>query len=311
MRTLLRSAMSLLLVAIIFGMTMAAPTPPLPAAAPAPCSAANNQGKGKIQTLKGDAAKLRIQQLQGKDKALKRALKDMEKIGKTPVWESSGVFTQEPAAGPTAQIVPSRFKGNSFAPQDVQTFDDGAGSEMVMVTESGPEEYWSGVIYVHDATTGIDSTYSAVLTGLVMTELDTMDVIDELYYPPDGSAPIREEPPTTPDPGTGGGGGFIDPLLDLPIAKYNGKSTSGVRMTNAAYRGSVAAPRFGILGWFKRYFRCVKRCQALTALTCFNIFAMPRPGMPYPNYQGFFVCLGFGALASSIVCAFNTHACGG
>ena len=83
-------------------------------------------------------------------------------------------------------------------------------------------------------------------------------------------------------------------------------------MTNASFKGGAgAATRVGIIGWFKRYFRCVKRCQALTALTCFNIFAMPRPGMPYPNYQGFFVCLGFGALASSIVCAFNTHACGG
>lgn len=310
MRILLRSAMSLFLIAAVVSLTMAGTTPPLPTTDPAPCKAAGNQGRGKIQTLKGDAAKLRIQQLQVKNKALRRALKDMEKIGKTPVWESSGVFTQLPAEAPAAQFSPARFGGHSFAPQDVQTFSDGAGSEMVMVTESGPEEYWSGVVYVHDATTGLDSTYSAVLTGLVMTDLNTIDVVDELYYPPDGSAPIREEPPTIVDPGDGGGGRFIDPLMEVPVAKNNVKGEPGARMTNASFKANVA-PRAGIIGWFKRYFRCVRRCQALTTLTCFNVFATPRPGRPYPDYQGFFVCLSFGALASSIVCAFNTHACGG
>src|SRR5215213_1805392 len=103
MRALLRSAMSLLLVAVIFGQTFAGTLPPpvsTPSTTPepAPCAAENNgQARGKVQTLKGDAAKLRIQQLAGKNKALKRALKDFEKIGKTPVWESSAVFTQLPA----------------------------------------------------------------------------------------------------------------------------------------------------------------------------------------------------------------------
>jgi len=300
--------MSLLLVAIMLSLALAK-TPLTPTAVPAPCQSPNNQGKGKVQTLTGDAAKLRVQQLQGKNKALKRALKDMEKIGKTPVWESSAVFTQEAADGPTTQIVPSRSGGKSFAPQ-AQTFSDGAGSEMVMVTESGPEEYWSGVIYVHDATTGLDSVYTAILTGLVMTELDTMDVIDELYYPPDGGTPVREEPPTVPDPGAGGGG-FINPFLELLVTKSDVKRTPGVTMTNAGFKVSAATARPGIIGWFKRFFRCVKRCQALTTMTCFNIFAVPRPGMPYPDYLHFFVCVGFGALASSIICGFNTHACGG
>src|SRR2546425_5793958 len=314
MRNFLRSAMSLLLVATIFSLALAK-TPFSPV--PAPCQSPNNQGKSKIQVLRGDAAKLRIQQLQGKNKALKRALKDMEKIGKTPVWESSGVFTQLPADGPTTRIVTSRSGRNSFGAQDPQTFDDGAGSEMVMVTESGPEEYWSGIIYVHDATTGLDSTYSAVLTGLVMTQLETMDVIDELYYPPDGSAPIREEPPTVPDPGVGGGGGFINPLQELLVAKNNVKSSPAVTMTNVAFKGSAAAMRPGIIGWFKRYFRCIKRCQAIMTMTCFNIFAVPRPAPPgqppnpYPDYYHFFLCVGFAALAASLVCAFNTHACGG
>src|SRR5438270_4516536 len=244
MRNFLRSAMSLLLVATIFCLALAkTPFSPVPAS----CQSPNNQGKGKVQTLTGDAAKLRIQQLQGKNKALKRALKDMEKIGKAPVWESSGVFTQLPADGPAAQLLPSRFGGSSFAPQDVQTFSDGAGSEMVMVTESGPEEYWSGVIYVHDATTGLDSTYSAVLTGLVMAQLDTIDVIDELYYPPDGSSRIREEPPTVPDPGAGGGGGFINPLQELLVAKNNVKSSPAVTMSNAGFKGSAATTRPGII----------------------------------------------------------------
>ena len=316
MRTFLRSAMSLVLIAAIFSLTLAGtPPPPASTPAPAPCAAAaeNNGHRGKVQMLKGDAAKLRIQQLAGKDKALKRALKDMEKLGKSPVWESSAVFTQLPAEAPVAQIVPSRFGGNGFAPQDVQAFNDGAGSEMVMVTESGPEDYWAGVVYVHDATTGLDSTFTAVITGLVMSQLDSVDVIDELYYPPDGSAPLREEAPLTPyyDLGDGSGGGkFISPLLDVQESKNDVKASPAGKMTNAAFRPGTS-PRAGIFGWFKRYFRCVKRCTALTTLTCFNVFATPRPGQPYPNYQGFFVCLSFGALASSIVCAFNTHACGG
>ena len=319
MRALLRSAMSLLLVAVIFGQTFAGTLPPpvsTPSTTPepAPCAAAENNGqaRGKVQTLKGDAAKLRIQQIAGKNKALKRALKDFEKIGKTPVWESSAVFTQLPAEGPVAQFSPSRFGGNSFAPEQ-QLFNDGAGSEMVMVTQSGPEDYWSGIVYVHDATTGLDSTFTAVITGLVMSQLDSIEVIDELYYPNDGSAPIREEPPLEPyyDNGGGsGGGGPFNPLLEVQVSKNDVKGASAGKMTNASF-GAGASPRRGIFGWFKRYFRCVRRCTALTTLTCFNVFATPRPGMPYPNYQGFFVCLSFGALASSIVCAFNTHACGG
>ena len=306
MRNFLRSAMSLLLVATIFSLALAK-TPFL--AVPAPCQSANNQGKSKIQTLRGDAAKLRIQQLQGKNKALKRALKDMEKIHKTPVWESSNVFTQLPADGPTTRIVPSRSGGNSFAAQDPQTFNDGAGSEMVMVTESGPEDYWSGIIYVHDATTGLDSTYTAILTGLLMTDLDTMDVIDELYYPPDGSSPIREEPPTVPDPGTGGGG-FINPFEELLIAKNNVKSPA-VTMTNAGFKGSAATTRPGIIGWFKRWFRCIRRCESLAALTCFTIFAARPLPNGHANFNGYFQCLRLGGLAAAIACAFNTHACGG
>jgi hypothetical protein len=310
MRTFPRTAISLLLIAVICTLTLAG-TPPYPIETPAPCQPGNQNGK-KIQVLKNDAAKLRVKQLLGKSKALKRALKDLERLGKSPDWEKSGVFTEESNNESKGPIAPSRFGASSFAPQE-QIYNDGAGSEMVMITASGPEEYWSGVIYTHDATTGLDATYTAVLTGLVMAQLDTMDVIDELYYPPDGSSPIREEPPTPVDTG-GGPGGFENPLLELPVAKNNLKSTPSVSvgMINAAFsKGTATAPRAGIIGWFKRYFRCVKRCQALTTLTCFNTFAVPRPGMPYPNYQGFFVCLGFGALASSIVCAFNTHSCGG
>jgi hypothetical protein len=313
MRNLLRSAISLLLVAVVFSLTLASSNPTVTTTAPAPCKTGDNQGRGKVQTLKGDAAKLRINQLVGKKKALKRALKDMEKLGKTPVWDDSAVFIQEPVE-PSARVAQPHFGGNSFAPQEVQSFDDGAGSEMVLISESGPEEYWSGVVYVYDATTGLDSTYSAVITGLVLAELDTIDVVDELYYPPDGGLPIREEPPTPIDRGGDGGGGWESPMLTLPVSKIELKNSSTGTMTNASFKrgnATVAAPRPGILGWFKRYFRCIKRCQSLTALTCFNIFAMPRPGMPYPNYHGYFVCLSFGALASSIVCAFNTHACGG
>jgi hypothetical protein len=311
MTNLPRSAMSVLLIAVILSLTLAA-TPSVPVAAPAPRQSQNHQGK-KIQTLKNDAAKLRVMQLTGKSKALKRALKDMERIGKSPEWDKSAVFIEESENKTATRKAPSLFGANSFAPQQ-ETFNDGAGSEMVMITESGPEEYWAGVVYVYDATTGLDSTYTAVLTGLVMAQLETMDVIDELYYPPDGSSPIREEPPTnvdsTPYGGGGGEGGFINPFLELPVAKNNVKGSPTGTVINAAFRRGSPAP-FGIIGWFKRYFRCVRRCQALTTMTCFGIFAVPHPPAPYPNYAGFFVCLGFGALASSIVCAFNTHACGG
>ncbi|PYP88364.1 MAG: hypothetical protein DMF61_07170 [Blastocatellia bacterium AA13] len=318
MTNLPRSATSLVLVAIIFSLTLAAP-PSVSVEALSPSQPQNHEGR-KITTLKNDAAKLRVMQISGKDKALKRALKDFEKIGKHPEWENSAVFIEEPEKKTATLQTPSVVGANSFAPQS-QVYDDGAGSEMVLITQSGPEEYWSGIVYVHDATTGLDSTYTAVLTGLVMAQLETMDVIDELYYPPDGSYPIREEPPTNVDStpygggggdggGGGGRGGFESPLLDVSVAKNNVKGSPTGTVINAAFRKGSPAP-FGIIGWFKRYFRCVRRCEALTTMTCFGAFAVPHPPAQYPNFAGFFVCLGFGALASSIVCAFNTHACGG
>ena len=323
MKNLPRSAMSLVLVAVIFCLTLAKP-PSVPLAETAPGESVTETGPvasqghedQKVTTLKNDAAKLRVMQLSGKDKALKRALKDFEKIGKHPDWDRSSVSIVEPKSKSATLQTPSVVGSNSFAPGG-QTYDDGAGSEMVMVAESGPNDYWSGIIYVHDATTGLDSTYSAVLTGLVMAQLETLDVVDELYYPPDGSSPIREEPPATVDstpygggdPGGGGGGGFINPLQELPVAKNIMKRSPNGTLTNVAFRRG--SPRPGIIGWFKRYFRCVKRCTAFILLSCFPIYAA-GVGLPHANVVGFlYACLPISAGIASVVCAFNTHACGG
>ncbi len=299
----LRSATSLTLVAVMLALTLLM----LPQVSNSSAAFAQDRGQSTqnqkndgTKVLRGTAVKDYVQKLRLKDKALNRALKDMEKWGKLPNWESSAVIKEVPAS--KKETASLKFVSASFT-QD-QYWSDGNGNEMVVITAYGAESNWDGTIHTYDASTGESSTYNGIVDDLVSNDPDTSDVVDELYYPPDGGDPIRE-----------GGGDCgnddrgIGDREQLYFSEYpcyaaaspgSDKNTSGkARITNASATSN--AKPVGFVGWFKRYFRCIKRCTALATQSCFQRYGN--------NFRSFFVCLAIGGTAASITCAFNTNAC--
>ena len=63
---------------------------------------------------------------------------------------------------------------------------------MIFVTYGGPDSYWDGTVYVHDNYQ--EATYNAVVEDYESPETSVWEVVDELYYPPDGGDPEREYP---------------------------------------------------------------------------------------------------------------------
>jgi hypothetical protein len=97
----LRSATSLTLVAVMLAMTLFM----LPQVSNSSAAFAQDRGQStqnrrtmEHKVLRGTAVKAYVQQLRLKDKALNRALKDMERWGKLPNWESSAVIREVPAS---------------------------------------------------------------------------------------------------------------------------------------------------------------------------------------------------------------------
>jgi hypothetical protein len=248
-----------------------------------------NQKDNGTKVLRGTAVKDYVQKLRLKDKALNRALKDMEKWGKLPNWESSAVIKEVPASKKETASV--KFQPASFT-QD-QYWSDGNGNEMVIITAYGAESSWDGTIHTYEASTGESSTYNGIVDDLVSNDPDTSDVVDELYYPPGGGDPVREG-------GGDGGCGSARLCFDTPYVTSN-KNTSGKANIVNASATSNTKPAAGFVGWFKRYFRCIKRCMALATQSCFQRYGN--------NFRSFFVCLAIGGTAASITCAFNTNAC--
>jgi hypothetical protein len=256
-----------------------------------------NQKNDGTRVLRGTAVKDYVQKLRLKDKALNRALKDMERWGKLPNWESSAIIKEVPASKKETASV--KFQAASFT-QD-QYWSDGNGNEMVVITAYGSESNWDGTIHTYDASTGESSTYNGIVDELVSNDPETSDVVDELYYPPDGGDPYREG-------GSSCGGDTkyqIDQQVsDSPcfaILSPANKDASGKGKIVNASAGSNTKPAAGFVGWFKRYFRCIKRCMALATQSCFQRYGN--------NFRSFFVCLAIGGTAASITCAFNTNAC--
>jgi hypothetical protein len=240
------------------------------------------------KVLRGEPVKAYVQKLRLKDKALNRALKDMEKWGKLPNWESSAIIKEAPAS--KKETASLKFQPALFT-QD-QYWSDGNGNELIVITAYGAESNWDGTIHTYEASTGESSTYNGIVDDLVSNDPDTSDVVDELYYPPDGGAPYRE--------GGGDNGGCGSRLCfdnEITVSK---KNTSG--KANIVNASATTNPKpVGFVGWFKRYFRCIKRCAALATQSCFQRYGN--------NFRSFFVCLAIGGTAASITCAFNTSAC--
>lgn len=252
-----------------------------------------NQRDRGSKVIQGQSVKDYVQQLRLKDKALNRALKDMEGWGKLPNWESSAIIRE--TAKPKNEVASLNFMPASFT-QD-QYWSDGSGNELIVITAYGSEAHWDGTVYTYNASTGETSTYNGVVNDIVSNDPETSDVIDELYYPPDGGAPYRE----------GGGGGcgsnydHQQLCLDTMTSASNKEIPGKAKITNVS--STTSAKPVGFVGWFKRYFRCIKRCTALATQTCFQ--------RNTNNFRNFFVCLAIGGTAASISCAFNTRSCGG
>lgn len=304
MLNLLRPATSLMLAAVMLALTMLM----LPQISNSSTAFAQdkkqspdaNQKNSAVKVLKGEAVKAHVQQLRLKDKALNRALKDMEKWGKLPNWEASAFIKEMPAA--KKETASLKFLPASMT-QD-QYWTDGNGNELILITAYGAETHWDGTIYTYDASAGQSSTYNGVVNDLVSDDPETSDVVDELYYPPDGGDPYREGGGSGCG-GYDGGGGVQDhriiadqPCFSKAITQPNPTDSGKGNYVNAS--SSTVKP-VGFVGWFKRYFRCIKRCMALATQFCFQ--------RNYNNFRNFFICLAIGGTAASITCAFNTNAC--
>ena len=115
---------------------------------------------------KGEAVRRRINALRATNKALNRAMKDKEKVGKTVNWELSAVLVfpaakkKEVAKLSLPKMMNASFApvSNSFAPVQ-ETLSDGTG-EATFITYNGPDNTWDGTISVTDYYTGENAVYN-------------------------------------------------------------------------------------------------------------------------------------------------------
>jgi hypothetical protein len=154
-------------------------------------------GGKKTEVLKGDAAKLRVLQLLSKSKAFRRAMKDMEKLGKKPNWDLSAVVLhgdQAIAAAKSGAVPdePTTFRRASYTPP-AETFTGDEG-EMTIVTYDGPDHTWDGTVYGYDYATGETQVYDGAIYDYYTEDPVNWQVTDEVYYPPDGGDPYRSQP---------------------------------------------------------------------------------------------------------------------
>jgi len=216
----------------------------------------------KFKVLKGDAAKLRSNQLRAKDKAFNRAIRDLEKINKKIDWNASLVYVEDTDATSASLLKSPIFSPVSFNPA-LET--DGYGNEMVIMATEGDQSYWDGTFYVHDAETGKSDTYNAVIDEFNSEDPDGLTVTDELYYPPDGGAPYREQPSYP---------GYYSPYqyfetrdvyqMDqqlLMVAKNNAAPQKKAVFSKASYSLAERAKASKYLSYIWHYVKCVGKCS--------------------------------------------------
>jgi hypothetical protein len=288
MRSIVRSVVSLLLIAACAAaMYVWPPTAPSASASTANPAQESVRGK-KTEVLKGDAAKLRVLQLLSKNKAFRRAMKDMEKLGKKPNWDLSAVILrgEHAIAAAKSGVVPDEptmFRRASYAaPQE--TFYDTEG-EMTFVTYDGPEHTWDGTVYAYDYSTGETQVYDGVIYDYYMEDPINWQVTDEIYYPPDGSDPVRSEPCTSDRY-----------CLEQPAyAKNAPRKDSGqpagrfMKTSFVSTAGTKAAPARPVLNFLGRFFSCF-----------FN--AAPRRIGQCPPAARYTTCLITVSITSGICC---------
>lgn len=290
MRSLLRSVLSLLLIAGCAAAMYVWPPSAPSAAAPAPSPAQGAVNGKKTEVLKGDAAKLRVLQLLSKNKGFRRAMKAMEKMGKKPNWDLSIVILRGDRAIAAAKSgdVPGEtatFRRASYsAPQE--TFYGNEG-EMTFVTYDGPEHSWDGTIYGYDYATGETQVYNGVIYDHYAEDPINWELTDEVYYPPDGSEPIRSEPCSS---------GFYClqevTTAEKKIPQKDTQRSAGrfVKTSFAAAAGAPAAkPARPVLRFIGRFFTCFFRAAPFRIGQC-------------PPAARFTTCLITGSLSAGVCC---------
>ena len=237
------------------------------------------QQEKKIKPLKGEAVKFLVAKIRARNKGFDRAMSDMEKRGKQPLWEESAAVPLP--SKKRQQLASATFQRVSYTEPSQDIISDGNGGEMIFITYSGDDSYWDGTVYVHDNYQ--EATYNAVVDDYGSTDSAAWEVIDELYYPPGGGEPTREFPCT----------GNIACMPEGPVSKMKDQKR-GVEMVNASStsRGPTAAAPFGG-GWFRNWWGCTRTgCQA-GALSC---------GSTSTRFRPFFICTAVRCTASAIAC---------
>jgi hypothetical protein len=231
----------------------------------------------KIKPLKGEAVKFLVAQLRARNKGFDRAVRDMEKMGKRPDWEASAAIPLPAKKRQQVAAAGATFRPVSYTEPPQDMISDGNGGEMIFVTYSGDDSYWDGTVYVHDNYQ--EATYNAVVDDYGSTDSSVWDVIDELYYPPDGGDPTRETPCT----------GNIACFQQGPVTKTKDRK-QGAELVNAS--ATAPKPAFGG-GWFRNWWGCTRTgCQA-GAQSC---------GSTATRFRPFFICTAVRCTASAIAC---------
>jgi len=246
MKKIRQIATEVLLAVLVVALTVVVPPQRTASATPLSPEAGQRQQQKKVEVLKGEAVRLRVLQLRAKDKSFDRAMKDMEKMGKRPNWELSAVILRGDKA--IAQAKSPTIRPVSYT-RSQDTFSDDQG-EMTFITYDGADENrWDGTVYAYDYYEGQSYSYNGVLNDYESSDTAQWAVMDEVYYPPDGSGPYREQPCYD--------GNYC---LQMEVQAIKTSPQPSDKFMKAAFGLSANPPAaVGFLGFLSRFFRCFFR----------------------------------------------------
>lgn len=292
-------AAPLLLVAARAARVLRGPVPEVSTGLSQPLSQ-NDKRREKLQRVKleeihGEAAALRVRQLRRLSKGIARAMQDAEKKGLRRAFEHSRVILGiEPSDKPgTARVTPSVPRlmqiasYNSSHPQE--TFTDGEYEVTFIPYDDGNPNNWEGIIYRYDPDWGDD-----IRAAVVDIQTETPAVIEEIYYPPDGTDPQPLDP-RLEQTISSNGIRTCKPSTSAPSVRTKGEVSSALSPTPACPSGwkhclrlpeECCSPPPGLNAWFQ----CsAKGCMAVAG-------ACSRTGPIWGD------CWGFGCSSAMLLC---------
>jgi hypothetical protein len=286
MKNYARSATGLLLVAIMLSLMLPMTfTPPVGAVNASPAQPQPEQQTDLPKQLppgvfRGEAVRRRINALRATNKALNRAMKDKEKVGKQVIWELSAVMVfSEQKKKQLAKVSLPKMMSTSFAPAQ-ETLSDGTG-EATFLTYTGPDNTWDGTISVTDYYTGENVVYNGEMWDFgAINDPAVWDVTYEAYYPPDGGDPV--ECPANQHC-------MIQPTQVKNNETRSSPASLMVKTSFAPMAKSATPPGF-IFRWFSSYWRCFSRTAAFVGRQCVS---------PQPNIRNSLIC----AMAAGVYAA--------